>query len=457
MTLLPTDPDQVARRKATLYEDAPVHPAGDLAAWQSTVVFSPHPDDESLGCGGLLLRLSSRGQTVRVVFVSDGAMSHPRSEKFPRAARVALREREAIAACGLLGIPEDHVHFLRLPDGQVPAEWQPEFPATVDALTNLVTPWKADTFVVPWRRDLHEDHRATWDICRATVNRLERRLRWIEYPVWMWEATNLTDLPRPGEMVIWSLDVADVMDRKLSAIRAHASQWNGVIDDDPEGFQLTEGMIGHFTRPREIYFEPAEKRHHSLGGDYFAAVYRESEDPWQFETSEYERAKYAATLAALPAGRFSHALEIGCSIGVLTEQLAERCDDLLAVDVSERALERARERLSGRSGVRLRQMSIPAEFPDENFDLIVLSEVGYYWGYADLERAIELIQTALCPGGVLLLVHYTPYVPDYPLTGDEVHEAFSRALKGFDQPGQRREDRYRLDVWRKRGASRPNG
>ncbi|WP_168797514.1 PIG-L family deacetylase [Neolewinella litorea] len=457
MVPLPTDPGHVAGRKDALYEQAPDHPVGDLAAWRSTIVFSPHPDDESLGCGGLILHLTDRGQEVRVVFVSDGSMSHPNSQKFSSEERTALREREALAACSVLGVPEDRVHFLRLPDGRVPGEGHPAFAPAVESMTEMVRQWSPDTFVVPWRRDLHEDHRATWDICRAAVNRIGPGIRWVEYPVWMWEAKNTGDLPRQEEMITWSLDIADVVNRKVEAIRAHASQWNGVIDDDASGFQLSESMIGHFTRPREIYFEPAEKRHRSLGGEYFAAIYQGSEDPWQFETSEYERGKYAATLAALPLGRYDRALEIGCSIGVLTEQLAERCEELLAVDVSEAALERARDRLANQIHVELRRLSIPQEFPEGSFNLVVLSEVGYYWSYTDLERAIDLIQNSLRPGGVLLLVHYTPYVPDYPLTGDEVHEAFARKLTGFERVKGSRADRYRLDVWKKKGLTRSHG
>jgi SAM-dependent methyltransferase len=209
-------------------------------------------------------------------------------------------------------------------------------------------------------------------------------------------------------------------------------------------------MLDHFRRPYEIFFEEAEKRQHSLGTPYFDAVYRDSLDPWQFETSDYEHAKYAATLAALPSDRYTSGLEIGCSIGVLTELLADRCDRLLAIDGSEAPLERAKQRLAGKSHVHFRRMVVPNDFPQETFDLIVLSEVGYYWSYADLDRSIALVSKAVESGGTLLLVHYTPYVPDYPLTGDEVHEAFTQKLRGFHHVHGDRQERYRLDVWKKK-------
>nr|MBA3636136.1 methyltransferase [Rubrobacteraceae bacterium] len=116
-----------------------------------------------------------------------------------------------------------------------------------------------------------------------------------------------------------------------------------------------------------------------LGREYFEGLYAESGDPWDFETSEYERNKYRRTLEVLGERRFHRALEAGASIGVFTEMLADRCDELLAVDVSERAVAAARERLSGRRNVRVERHTLPEEMPDGPFDLIVASEVLYYF------------------------------------------------------------------------------
>ena len=186
----------------------------------------------------------------------------------------------------------------------------------------------------------------------------------------------------------------------------------------------------------------------SLPPSYFEDIYSQNPDPWQFETSPYEAAKYAATCAALPHAQYRNAFEIGCSIGVLTRQIAPRCAKLLSIDVSEQALARARERCNTMPQVRFAQMRIPAEFPPDSFDLILMSEVGYYLAQPDLERAIELIVTHLEPGGNLLLVHWTPVVHDYPLTGDRVHDLF------IERGGDRlrllhnsHTDRYRLDLF----------
>ena len=197
----------------------------------------------------------------------------------------------------------------------------------------------------------------------------------------------------------------------------------------------------------------------SLPPGYFERIYAEDPDPWSFATSAYERAKYAVTLAELPRARYRSAFEIGCSIGILTEQLAARCDALLSVDVAERPLEQARQRCARLAHVRCERLRVPEAFPEQHFDLIVVSEVGYYWSLEDLGRARGLIVGHLAPGGHLMLVHFTNEVEEYPISGDAVHEAFVewagdapdaalRHLRGRrDHRGERG---YRLDLFERR-------
>jgi predicted TPR repeat methyltransferase len=184
----------------------------------------------------------------------------------------------------------------------------------------------------------------------------------------------------------------------------------------------------------------------SLDTDYFARVYAESPDPWDFATSGYENEKYRATIRELGPRRFRSGFEIGCSIGVLTSMLANRCDALLAVDINERALEAARERCALLANVRFRRMTFPRDAPAEPFDLIVVSEVAYYWSDGDLQSAIDVIAGA-APGGTVELVHFLPKVDDYVRDGDAVHAAFL-ADPRFEPLRQLRAERYRIDVLR---------
>jgi cyclopropane fatty-acyl-phospholipid synthase-like methyltransferase len=182
----------------------------------------------------------------------------------------------------------------------------------------------------------------------------------------------------------------------------------------------------------------------SIPPRYFDEIYSRQSDPWNFVTSEYEAAKYADTLRSLRRVRYRNGFEIGCSIGVLTRQLVERCQELLAVDVVGRPLIEARKRCRDFPHVRIEKMAVPDVLPAEHFDLIVLSEVAYYWSPAALDRVISWSTDHLQAGGDIILVHWTRET-DYPLTGDEVHDRF-KATSGLDCSIDRREDSYRLTL-----------
>jgi SAM-dependent methyltransferase len=185
--------------------------------------------------------------------------------------------------------------------------------------------------------------------------------------------------------------------------------------------------------------------HDTLSRDYFEKIYDDADDPWSFATSDYEAEKYARSLAALRPS-YASAFEIGCSIGVFTQQLAEKCESLLAVDISDRALERARIRCAALHQITFERAAFPHDDPQRTFDLITCCEVAYYWSDADLALARDRIAADLAPGGDLLLVHWLPKVDDYVRDGDAVHEAFL-ADPRFEPAASHRAQRYRLDVF----------
>ena len=183
-----------------------------------------------------------------------------------------------------------------------------------------------------------------------------------------------------------------------------------------------------------------------LGREYFEGLYAESGDPWNFETSDYERKKYERTLGVLGERRFQRTLEVGASIGVFTGMLASRCDELLAVDVSERAVAAARERLSGCEHVRIERRTLPEEMPDGPFDLIVASEVLYYFTREEMLAALWTFERELAPGGALLAVHWRRETKTYPLQGDEVHELLLQHTR-LQNSKTIIEPDYRLDLF----------
>lgn len=183
-----------------------------------------------------------------------------------------------------------------------------------------------------------------------------------------------------------------------------------------------------------------------LDREYFEELYTTSPDPWNFETSDYEREKYRRTLDVLGDRRFRRALEAGASIGVFTEMLAARCDELLAVDVSENAVAAARERLKGYDHVRVERRTLPEEMPDGPFDLILASEVLYYFPREEMIAMLDGFETILAPGGALLAVHWRRETRTYPLQGDEVHELLA-AHTSLTLTESVAEPDYRLDLF----------
>jgi predicted TPR repeat methyltransferase len=187
-----------------------------------------------------------------------------------------------------------------------------------------------------------------------------------------------------------------------------------------------------------------------LGREYFERLYAESGDPWDFETSEYEQNKYTRTLAVLGERTFRRALEAGASIGVFTEMLAKRCEELLAVDVSVRAVAAARRRLSGLGHVRVERRTLPEEMPDGPFDLIVASEVLYYFPREEMLAVLQGFERELARGGTLLAVHWRRETRTYPLQGDEVHELLAQNTRLQNKETIIEPD-YRMDLFEDAG------
>jgi trans-aconitate methyltransferase len=181
---------------------------------------------------------------------------------------------------------------------------------------------------------------------------------------------------------------------------------------------------------------------------YFDAMYENDSDPWGFETSEYERRKYSVTLASLPKAHYGAVFEPGCSIGVLTEKLAARCDQLLATDVVPTAIQQARNRLGNRPHVIIERRAIPEDWPEGPFDLVVLSEIAYYFDEDDLGRIISLIIESTAEGAHVIGVHWRGET-DYPLSGDRAHEILD-ATPQFDRTVLHAEPEFTLAVWERR-------
>lgn len=373
------------------------------------VVVAAHPDDETLGAGGLLAASAARGLVVEVVVLTDGEASHPRSPTHPPASLAQVRREECRRALGHLGDRIALTH-LGVPDGAV-AEAET---ACADRLTEQVGDGRGVLLVAPWRRDGHPDHEAAGRAAATAAARTGARL--VEYPVWFWHWAEPAEAP--WEALVRFPLTAEVLESKRRAVTEHRSQVAGLSDRAGDEALLAEGFLAHFLTPQELLVEePALDdsldRLHSAGAE-----------PWGADIRWYEERKRALLLAMLPDRELGRVLELGCSTGVTSAALAARSRELVAVDSSAAAVRTARERLADLSEVRVEHRRVPDDWPAGAFDTVVVSEIGYFLDPASLERTVAAVVSCLTDDGVVLLCHWRHPVAGWVLDGADVHAAF---------------------------------
>lgn len=252
---LPTSPASPFAAAA----DLPLRSLDDLPL-APVLVVAPHPDDETLGCGGAIAQLRSQGYPVQVLVVSDGTRSHPRSQEYPAPRLKQVRQAETLAALALLQVEADSVTFFGLPDGAVPAvdpvNLSKTSALTLEALERCrayLGRVRPQTLFLPYRFDPHRDHRASWGLVQASLGALPLPPRQIEYPIWDWDPKQRQ--PLGDRYFAWRLDIAPQVVLKRRAIDCYRSQTTDLIADDPTGFRLSPELIANFLHPWEIYLE----------------------------------------------------------------------------------------------------------------------------------------------------------------------------------------------------------
>ncbi|MET0989618.1 MAG: PIG-L deacetylase family protein, partial [Glaciihabitans sp.] len=318
-------------------------PALELGVGDRVIVIAAHPDDETLGAGGLIAECSLRGIPVQVVVVTDGAASHPTSPELTGPSLAARREREAREAVEILA-PGIAVTFLGFADGAVREHSEEIY----DALTARVENAPGTTVLVaPWRGDGHRDHRVVGEVTASLAAAMGIRL--LEYPIWMWHWSTPDNTVTPWSAFASLALRQQALAAKRRAITAYESQIAPLAASPGNDTVLHPKFLRNFGRAMEVFVTRATPptaptasvetaaaedtprthaaadsagRDHTPGqlsptgtltGDYFDAAYSRRADPWGFETRWYESRKRALTVASLPAERYESALEIGCS------------------------------------------------------------------------------------------------------------------------------------------------
>ncbi len=417
------------------------------------VVLAAHPDDETLGAGGLIAAAAQSGLRIDVIVASDGAASHPLSSTHSPTALARIRAGEVRAAVATLA-PNAQLHLLALPDGNLAAhgtDIRQALRDLADSHTLLVS---------TWRGDRHPDHEACGQAAADVAAELGLAL-W-EFPIWAWHWAEPDESAVPDEggdpaaqtssadRLPWAdlrrleLPVA-AQPVKARAMAAYTSQSSPLSDQPGDEPVVPDTMLAHFRRDFETFAitSPAADR------VYFERLYAGADDPWGLAERFYEQRKRAITLASLPRERFARAFEPGCATGLFTVELARRCGEVVAWDTAERAAELTRQRLADADLLaRADTGEVPLQWPEGTFDLLFLSEVGYF--VADLDLLKRRIDACLASDGVVLACHWRHPGVENPHTTDAVHAAIGSGLALLVD---HREDDFLLQVWSRSGQS----
>lgn len=213
----------------------------------------PHPDDEVLGCGGLIAEASDLNLDVRIVYLTDGAASHRGSPTWPPDRLARVRRQEALQALDVLGVGAEDVLFLDWPDAAPNAPDSPAFGRSIGAISR----WRnraPRSIWAPYINEDHCDHRAAWGLACA-VRRLwtSSPPTMFEYLVWGWNAPGVGE--RLRGRALWRLSCAHQIARRRRALVCHATQLGSLIDDATQSFALPQALTALTDCPTEIYLE----------------------------------------------------------------------------------------------------------------------------------------------------------------------------------------------------------
>ncbi len=233
------------------FDNLPLAPEQCVTGFGTTLIVAPHADDESLGCGGVISLLRKYGQTVYILLLSDGTMSHPNSVEYPAEKLRDLREKELMDAAAILGVAEENIIFCRYPDRNVPSIHDERFDTSVKSISKMLSVIKPQSIFVPWRRDPHPDHQAAFQLINAAET---SNAKIYEYPIWLEELGESKDQPTGEDAMPFRLNISSVLSKKQEAISQHCSQITDLINDDPNGFQLSREMLSQFNVPYETFF-----------------------------------------------------------------------------------------------------------------------------------------------------------------------------------------------------------
>jgi LmbE family N-acetylglucosaminyl deacetylase len=213
---------------------------------KSAMVFSPHQDDETFGCGGMIAQKREQGVPVAVVFLTDG-QGGGNSDAESNNKIVQIRKQESIKALTILGVELSNIYFLDKQDGSLLNLKNEEKQYTISQIAGLLKKYKPEEVYVPHKKDCHRDHEASYELVKAAIGEAKIQVELIQYPIWLfWRAPLFIMLKLQDIAAAYSLSIASVQEKKNQAIAAYTSQLGS----------LPPGFVKRFFGGYEIFFKP---------------------------------------------------------------------------------------------------------------------------------------------------------------------------------------------------------
>lgn len=238
--------------------------ASDLG--RSAIVFSPHQDDETLGCGGTIIRKKKAGADIKIVFMTDGCRSH--SQLISENELKNIRAKEAIAAAQVLGVKQDDVLFLEFKDGELDKNQD----AAINQVTDILLREQPEEVFIPCYEEAPADHFYTNKVIASALQNYGKKVVVYEYPIWFWCHWPWTNLIGSRRQILnflqnsiisglrllkdfkYSVYIGDVLELKRTALEQHKSQMIQLIPN-PSWQTLGNLSNGEFL---ECFFQEYE-------------------------------------------------------------------------------------------------------------------------------------------------------------------------------------------------------
>ena len=227
----------------------------------TTIIFSPHEDDETLACGGTIIKKIRDGGNVYLIFMTNGCMSHKLVLNMPEHPTPEelgpIRRAEAGVVAGILGVPQENVFFLDFKDCAL----RGKIPDAIALVRKYLFMLNPDEIFIPHRHDMHQDHASTNIIVLSAVKKMRLDLDVYEYAVWP-DSKRLRDIHKHPNSV--EMDISHAVELKSRAIDAYKSQVSTLSPLQARPI-LRESFLSDFRKPTEHFLKYRVQRGKKTG------------------------------------------------------------------------------------------------------------------------------------------------------------------------------------------------